>query len=153
MSGSRAMLGVLWVAIAAMACRVGASGGADPSLPVAEAYAKASDFAGVWVGESNGVLGALKVKSLGSGDSGTRYYGQFLGDDGVTRFVINMQQPLVTVGALGVAGNLARFTWQDGRGGQGDGWVLINPEDSALTGEIRVGNGGRAMDFVRVDDG
>lgn len=156
MPRSRATLGVLWVAIATTGCRVGASGGGvDPSTPVAEAYAKASDFAGEWVGESNGVLGALAVKSLSMKDTvgPRRYYGKFVGDDGVTSFVINMQQPLVTVGEQGIAGNLARFTWQDGRGGQGDGWVLINPEDSALTGEIRVGNGGQALDFVRVDDG
>lgn len=144
---------MLAVAIAAMACRPDGET-VDPSAPVAEAYAKPSDFAGEWVGESNAVLGSLKVKSLGGGDTGPkRYYGQFTGDDGTTRFVINLQQPLVTVGIVGIAGNLARFTWQDGRGGSGDGWVLINPEDSALTGEIRVGNSGRAMDFVRTDEG
>lgn len=146
---------MLWVAIAGAACRPsGSSASVDPSAPVAEAYAKPSDFAGEWVGESNTVLGSLKVKSLGGGDDGPRrYYGQFTGDDGTTRFVINLQQPLVTVGDVAIAGNLARFTWQDGRGGRGDGWVLINPEDSALTGEIRVGNSGEAMDFVRVDEG
>jgi hypothetical protein len=127
------------------------AGAVDPSSPTAEAYDKPSDFAGEWVGESNAVLGGLKVKSLGVG----RYYGQFVGDDGLTRFVINMQQPLVSAlgGGEPLLGNLARFTWQDGRGGRGDGWVLINPEDSALTGEIRVGNTARAMDFVRVDEG
>jgi hypothetical protein len=152
-SRASASVGVLWVAIAAMACRP-ETGTVDPSAPVAEAYAKPSDFAGEWVGESNAVLGSLKVKALGGGGDGPRrYYGQFAGDDGTTRFVLNFQQPLVTVGALGIAGNLARFTWQDGRGGSGDGWVLINPEDSALTGEIRVGNSGQAMDFVRVDEG
>jgi len=132
------------------ACKpVQAGGGA--SAPMAEAYEKPSDFAGEWVGESNGVLGALKIKALGPG----RYYGQFAGDDGQTRFVINMQQPLVspTGGGDTMLGNLVRFTWQDGRGGRGDGWVLINPEDSALTGEIRTGNQGSAMDFVRVDEG
>ncbi len=144
---------MLWVAIAALACRPNEQVRVDPSAPVPEAYAKASDFAGEWVGESNTVLGALKVKPLGGGADGPRrYYGQFTGDDGTTRFVINLQQPLVTVGAGAVAGNLARFTWQDGRGGVGEGWVLINPEESALTGEIRVGNAGRAMDFVRVEE-
>lgn len=144
---------MLWVAIAAMACRAEGQARVDPSLPVAEAYTKGSDFAGEWVGESNTVLGALKVKPLGGGADGPRrYYGQFTGDDGTTRFVINLQQSMVTVGAVAIAGNLARFTWQDGRGGVGEGWVLINPEDSALTGEIRVGNAGRAMDFVRVDE-
>ena len=132
-------------------CASGASGGADPSLPVAEAYAKASDFVGEWVGESHSALGALKVNSLGPG----RYYGQFVGDDGTTRLVLNMQQAMVAPegASEAIPGNLARFTWQDGRGGRGDGWVLINPEDSALTGEIRLGNLAQAMSFVRVDEG
>ena len=132
------------------ACKPVQTGGGS-SAPMAEAYGEPSDFAGEWVGESNGVLGALKIKSLGPG----RYYGQFAGDDGQTRFVINMQQPLVSPVGGGdlLLGNLVRFTWQDGRGGRGDGWVLINPEDSALTGEIRVGSQGHAMGFVRVDEG
>ncbi len=140
---------MLVLAVGGLACKP-EQGTVDPSAPVAEVYDNPSDFAGEWVGESNTVLGTLKVRSLGAG----RYYGQFAGDDGQTRFVINFQQVLVTP-SVGVPalGNLARFTWQDGRGGRGDGWVLINPEDSALTGEIRVGNAARAMDFVRVDEG
>ncbi len=141
---------VITATVALAACKPVAVG-PGASAPLAEAYDKASDFSGEWVGESNGVLGALKIRSLGPG----RYYGQFAGDDGQTRFVCNMQQPLVApVGGVDpLLGNLVRFTWQDGRGGRGDGWVLINPEDSALTGEIRVGNQGAAMDFVRVDEG
>lgn len=117
---------------------------------MAEAYANASNFAGEWVGESNAVLGALKIKPLGPG----RYYGQFVGDDGTTRFVVNMQQALVAPlrGDGVIPGNLVKFTWQDGRGGRGDGWILINPEDSALTGEIHLGSGAQAMNFVRVDE-
>jgi len=145
-----AVLVVLAMMAGVAACKPVQTGGGT-SAPMAESYDKPSDFAGEWVGESNGVLGALMIKSLGSG----RYYGQFAGDDGQTRFVINMQQPLVTSvgGGDPLPGNLVRFTWQDGRGGRGDGWVLINPEDSALTGEIRVGSQGHAMDFVRVDEG
>ena len=141
---------VMTAAVVMTACKPVQSGGGS-SAPMAEAYGDASDFAGEWVGESNGVLGALKIKALGPG----RYYGQFAGDDGQTRFVVNMQQPLVSPVGGGdlLLGNLVRFTWQDGRGGRGDGWVLINPEDSALTGEIRVGSQGHAMDFVRVDEG
>lgn len=127
-----------------------AEGSVDPSTPQAEAYGRPSNFVGEWVGESNAALGALKVKGLGPG----RYYGQFVGDDGITRLVLNMQQVMVAPepGGAAIPGNLARFTWQDGRGGRGDGWVLINPEDSALTGEIRLGNVAQAMSFVRVDD-
>jgi hypothetical protein len=134
-----------------VACRPGAEGSVDPSVPSAEAYARPSNFVGEWVGESHSALGALKVNSLGPG----RYYGQFVGDDGTTRLVLNMQQAMVAPegASEAIPGNLARFTWQDGRGGRGDGWVLINPEDSALTGEIRLGNLAQAMSFVRVDEG
>lgn len=125
--------------------------GRGSSTPMAESYDKPSDFAGEWVGESDGQLGTLTVRSLGVG----RYYGQFVGDDGQARFVLNMQQPLVSSAAGGelLPGNLVQFGWQDGRGGRGDGWMLINPEDSALTGEIRVGSQGRGLEFVRVDEG
>jgi len=138
-------------ATALAACRPETGGSVDPSAPVAEAYARPSNFVGEWVGESNAALGALNVKGLGPG----RYYGQFIGDDGTTRLVLNMQQAMVAPerGGEVIPGNLARFTWQDGRGGRGDGWVLINPEDSALTGEIHLGNAAQAMSFVRVDEG
>lgn len=141
---------LITAALALAACKtVGSDAG--PSAPAAEAYDKASNFAGEWVGESDAMLGSLKVRTLGA----ARYYGQFTGDDGQTRYVINMQQSMATPSRGGepIPGNLVQFTWQDGRGGRGEGWMLINPEDSALTGEIRVGNAGRAMDFVRVDEG
>ena len=138
-------------ATALLACRLAAEGATDPSMPVAEAYERPSSFVGEWVGESNAALGALKVKSLGPG----RYYGQFVGDDGTTRLVLNMKQAIVAPekGGEAIPGNLVSFTWQDGRGGRGNGWVLINPEDSALTGEIQLGNAAQAMSFVRVDGG
>jgi hypothetical protein len=119
----------------------------DPSLPDAEVYDHGSDFAGAWVGESNGILGTLEVRSLGPG----RYYGKFTSDDRLTRFVVNMQQPLVPVrtGDLRLPGNLVQFTWQDGRGGKGKGWVLINPADSALAGEIHAGGESGPWTFVR----
>lgn len=138
------------VTIAVAACQPDA-GGRGSSAPMAESYDKPSDFAGEWVGESDGQLGTLTVRALAVG----RYYGQFVGDDGQARFVLNMQQPLVSSsegGAL-LPGNLVQFSWQDGRGGRGEGWVLINPEDSALTGEIRVGSQARSLEFVRVDEG
>lgn len=135
----------------ALGCKTASGGGgAQTGAPAAEAYDKASDFAGEWVGESNGVLGTLEIRALGPG----RYYAKFTSDDNLTRFVANMQQALVTPRRGGdlLPGNLVQFTWQDGRGGQGSGWVLINPEDSALIGEIRAGGGGGPWNFVRVDE-
>lgn len=137
------------VALALVACKTPSGETTDPTAPVAEAYDRGSDFAGAWVGESNGVLGLLEVRSLGPG----RYYGKFTSDDNLTRFVVNMRQPLVAVrdAAAPLPGNLVQFTWQDGRGGKGQGWVLINPGDSALAGEIHAGGESGPWTFVRRD--
>ncbi len=142
-------LSLALAALALVACKTATEGTVDPSLPVAEVYDHGSDFAGAWVGESNGVLGTLEVRSLGPG----RYYGKFTSDDKLTRFVVNMKQPLVALNdsTTQLPGNLVEFTWQDGRGGKGAGWVLINPADSALTGEIRAGGEAGAWTFVRRD--
>ena len=95
------------------------------------------------------MLGTLEVRSLGPG----RYYGKFTSDDKLTRFVVNMKQPLVALNdsTTQLPGNLVEFTWQDGRGGKGAGWVLINPGDSALTGEIHAGGEAGPWTFVRRD--
>lgn len=135
------------LAVALVACKPANGGPVDPSLPSAEVYDHGSDFAGAWVGESNGVLGTLEVRSLGPG----RYYGKFTSDDKLTRFVVNMKQALVARDALQIPANLVQFTWQDGRGGQGAGWVLINPADTALAGEIHAGGESGQWTFVRRD--
>jgi hypothetical protein len=120
----------------------------DVAAPVAEVYPEgASDFAGEWVGESAGVFGSLTIQRLAT----DRYYGTFTSDDGLTRFVCNMRQVMATPpsGGAMLPGNLVVFTWHDGRGGRGQGWVLINRAGSALSGEVRFGG---AWDFVRVDE-
>lgn len=142
--------GILVAFVAVVGCERGAGGEAvDITAPSAEVYPEgASDFAGEWVGESAGVFGTLKIRRLAE----DRYYGQFVSDDRLIRYVANLRQVRATPEAGGemTPGNLAVFDWQDGRGGRGGGWVLINREDSALSGEIRFGGLG-AWDFVRVD--
>lgn len=146
----RLVRAALLVALAA-GCERGGGGGEaiDISAPTAEVYPEGpSDFSGEWVGESSGVFGTLKVRRLAA----DRYYAQFSSDDGLVRFVCNLRQVRATPGEGGemTPANLAVFDWQDGRGGRGDGWVLINREDSALSGEIHYGGLGQ-WDFVRVD--
>lgn len=140
----------LLLALAGGCERSGAGGEAvDISAPRPEVYPEgASDFTGEWVGESAGVFGTLSVQRLAN----DRYYGRFTSEDGLTRFVCNLRQDKATPEAGGEMqpGNLVRFTWQDGRGGRGDGWMLINRENSALSGEIRFGGLG-TWDFVRTD--
>lgn len=121
----------------------------DGVTPPAEVYPEGpSNFAGEWVGESAGVFGTLVIDR----QVGERYSGQFASDDGFTRFTCDFRQLTATPSGGGEASpsNLAVFTWYDGRGGRGTGWVLINREDSALSGEIRFSGPG-AWEFVRVD--
>lgn len=149
---SRRARAVLLVALVAGCPRGGGESGGeaiDVSAPAVEVYAEGpSDFSGEWVGESAGEFGTLKIQRLAR----DRYYATFTSDDGLTRFVCNLRQMTATPPSGGevVPGNLAVFSWQDGRGGRGQGWVLINRDDSALSGEIRQGGLG-AWDFVRTD--
>ncbi|WP_434415601.1 hypothetical protein [Nannocystis pusilla] len=121
----------------------------DVTPPAGEVYPEgASDFTGEWVGESAGIFGTLTIQRLAS----DRYYGRFTSEDGLIRFVCNLRQIRATPpeGGAMLPSNLVTFHWQDGRGGRGGGYVLINRESSALTGEIRYGGLG-TLDFVRTD--
>ena len=138
----------------ALGCRTAQGGGGGAAaIPPAEAYERPSDFKGEWLGESAGRLGTLMIEGLG----GARYYGRFESEDKALAYVANMQQRSATPAGedAPVPANLMTFTWQDGRGGRGEGWLLINREDSALSGVIYFGEGqGRsaALTFIRVDE-
>lgn len=133
-----------------------------PPTPPPELYDRPSDFSGTWLGESAGVMGTLTIKPLGQG----RYYGSFISDDAASSYVANMKQIFVEPknGEEAQPSNLMTFSWRDGQTedictetgcGHGLGWVMINPEESALTGMIGYGqsnaNGG-SWSFIRVDD-
>ncbi len=138
------------------------TGGAAGSVPPAEAYEDPSQFAGVWFGESAGIIGELTIKQLGP----LRYYGTFVSDDQTVRFVLNMTQQtaLPIGGGTALPANLMTFEWQDGHAedrctgggcGRGRGWALVNSEDTALIGKIGYGSSNSnsgAWSFVRVDD-
>jgi hypothetical protein len=118
------------------------------SMPPAEAYETPSSFAGEWLGEVEGQVGTLTITPLGAG----RYRGRYEGEDVEIDYVLLLEQDLVPVGSDTIPGNRAVFTWQDGRGGRGEGWLLVNREDSALTGAF--GERGlleRPWTFIRVE--
>jgi hypothetical protein len=119
--------------------------------PPAEAYDTPSDFAGTWQGEIAGAMGELAIAPLGPG----RYRATFVADDQPLRYVMALEQPVVAnVAGQAMAGNLALVTWQDGRGGRGKGWVLVNRENSALTGSYGrddATDGLGEWTFIRVD--
>lgn len=140
-------LALALVLVLAPACRDDGTE-ATASIPPAAAYEAPSNFAGEWIGEVEGQVGTLTITSLGTG----RYRGLYEGEDVEIDYVLLLEQDLVAVGSDRMPGNRAVFTWQDGRGGRGEGWLLINREDSALTGAH--GDHGmldRPWTFIRVE--
>lgn len=120
----------------------------EETLPPAESYDVPSNFAGIWVGEADGAAGTLEVEAVSEG----RYHGVYTGDDAEIEYDLELEQDLVPSGETTIAGNRVTFTWTDGHGGEGQGWLLINREDSALTGAL--GDRGlmdRSLTFIRVE--
>jgi hypothetical protein len=121
------------------------------TLPGAEVYPVPSNFEGEWMGEADESSGVLRILPLGGG----RYRGIYRAEDQPIQLVLAMEQAMVAV-AQGreEPSNLVSFTWQDGRGGRGKGWLLINREDSALIGAYGRGeNHSNAGDwtFIRLE--
>lgn len=118
------------------------------SVPPAAAYDAPSSFAGQWLGEVDGEVGTLTIEPLGPG----RYRGLYEGEAVEIDYVLSLTQDMVAVGEQEIAANRALFDWQDGRGGRGEGWLLINREDSALTGAFgERGQLDRPWTFIRVE--
>ncbi len=137
-----AALGIL------LACPRQATG---PVYPDAQVYEVPADFAGEWIGEVGGNTGLLRIDLLWP----SRYRGVFRGEGIVAEYVLAMDQRTAPArdGEPRPA-NLVTFTWQDGRGGRGHGWLLINREDSALTGSYGEGDEAAGLGewtFIRLE--
>ena len=121
------------------AARCGGAGAGSthaPDYPTAEVYDRDPDFSGEWVGEVGSMPGELQLGLLEPG----KYFGSFRSDDGSAEYVLLLEQTMVTSEVGGSApSNRMTFTWQDGQGGRGLGWLLINREDTALTGSFGYG--------------
>lgn len=125
----------------------------EPPHPPPEVYEDPSDFSGKWRGEVDGVGGTLRIDRLGEG----RYYANFRGETRPDRYILSMTQTRAEVadGDSELA-NIASFTWQDGRGAVGGGWMLINRENTTITGTFGRGGAMSGMGvwtFVRGDVG
>lgn len=109
-----------------------------PDYPDAEVYVPPTPVHGQWRGEVDGIAGTLRVQDL----QGSRYYGLFEAGGVGRRYVLNMERlPANGPDGAPAPSNLVRFTWQDGRGDRGDGWLLVNRDGSALTGSFGRGEG------------
>src|SRR5688572_24309784 len=124
-------------------------GGTNPPMPPAEVFDEPSDFAGEWIGEVEATEGTLVITKLAP----DKYRGIYEVEGMKLKYVLAMSQTMVDVAGTPTASNRVTFTWQDGRGGRGVGWLLINRERTALTGEFGEGAGhsGGGWTFIRVE--
>lgn len=120
-----------------------------PPMPPAEVFEQPSDFSGEWIGEVESTEGTLTISRLGP----ARYRGVYEVDGAPIRFVLALDQTMLPQGEEPAPANRVVFTWQDGRGGRGNGWLLVNRENTALTGEFGEGDGhsGGAWTFIRLE--
>lgn len=88
---------------------------------------------GEWSGDVGEFTGTLVMGELGP----LSFFGSFRADDGLTEYVLLLEQSTVESPGGGIVpSNRMKFTWQDGLGGRGHGWLLINRDDTALTGSF-----------------
>ncbi len=128
----------------------------EPPHPPPEVYEQPSNFSGRWRGEVDGIAGTLSIDRLAEG----RYYANFRSKERPERYILSMVQTRAPMGDDSAPeealANVCSFTWQDGRGAVGAGWLLINREDTTITGTFGRGGAMSGMGvwtFVRADAG
>ena len=140
-----------FISIAALGLAACSGGGPDETTPPAHLYADPVSFVGEWLGEVSGIMGTLRVDEL----EPLRYRGHFRAEDEPMELVLAMERvQMPGPGESLRPTNQVLFTWQDGRGGRGAGWLLINREDTALTGEYGYDpsrGGAGSWTFIRVE--
>lgn len=114
----------------------GTSGALQANYPPASVYEVDPIFAGQWTGDVDGLPGTLTIGELDE----RSYFGSFVTDDRATEYTLLLEHTYVETEEGGEApSNRTIFTWQDGLGSRGKGWLLINREDTALTGSFGYG--------------
>jgi hypothetical protein len=114
----------------------GASNGTRTNYPPASIYEIDPQFGGEWVGDVDGLAGTLNIGELDE----RSFFGSFVTDDKATEYTLLLEHSYVdTEDGVEVPSNRVTFTWQDGLGSRGKGWLLINREDTALTGSFGYG--------------
>jgi hypothetical protein len=126
--------------------------GDDGNYPPASVYELDPEFAGEWAGDIGGSPGTLTIGRLDE----RSYFGSFVTDDAAIEYTLLLQHSYVTTAEGGeVPSNRATFTWQDGLGSRGKGWLLINREDTAITGSFGYGQATSGLgdwSFIRFDE-
>lgn len=124
-------LSLVLVSSAGTGCQ-SASGATRAVYPNAEAFAQAPEFEGTWRGKIDRYQGELRIGEL----SPHRFFGNFSSDHGGIDLALLMDQSSVqTLGGTSMDSNRLLFTWQDGEGARGHGWMKINERGELLLGE------------------
>ena len=129
---------LLLAALLLAGCSAAIGGGGDErtNYPAASVYDIEPEFAGEWAGDVGGAPGTLKIGVLDEHS----FFGSFVTDNGGTEYTLLLEHTYVTAEDGSEApSNRTVFTWQDGLGSRGHGWLLINREDTALTGSFGYG--------------
>lgn len=132
----------------------GSTGGAtsQTNYPPASVYEIDPQFAGDWVGDVDGIPGTLTIGELDE----RSYFGSFVTTDSSTEYTLLLEHSYVDTEEGGEApSNRTIFTWQNGLGSRGKGWLLINREDTALTGSFGFGVATQGLgqwSFVRAEE-
>lgn len=120
------------------------------NYPPASVYEVDPLFTGEWTGDVDGLPGTLTIGELDE----RSFFGSFVTADRSTEYTLLLEHSYVETEEGGEApSNRTIFTWQDGLGSRGKGWLLINREDTALTGSFGYGvatEGLGQWSFVRV---
>ena len=133
-------IAVALVAVLGLGCPLGPGGnggsGGMSNYPPASVYEIEPEFAGEWVGDVDGLAGTLHMGRLDE----RSFFGSFVTHDQSTEYTLLIEHTYVTTDeGVEVPSNRVTFTWQDGLGSRGKGWLLINREDTALTGSFGYG--------------
>lgn len=141
--------GLWWLlcACAVAGCRPNRGAVDAAPVPPAEVLETPAEFVGRWRGQVEEQEGELRITSLSADGTIFRavYRAQGLG----TQYILKC-----TRRDLGEAPtNQLTFTWQDGRGGEGTGWLMINRDGTAITGAFGQGGAhdGGTWTFSRAD--
>lgn len=128
----------------------GGTGSEATNYPPASVYEIDPQFAGEWTGDVDGLRGTLTIGELDE----RAFFGSFVTEDGSTEYTLLLEHTYVDTDEGGEApSNRTTFTWQDGLGSRGKGWLLINREDTALAGSFGYGVATAGLgewSFVRV---
>lgn len=130
---------------------LGSTTSSATAYPPASAYEIDPEFSGEWSGDIDGLRGTLSIGRLDD----RSFFGSFVTDDQSVEYTLLLEHTFIDTQEDGeVPSNRTTFTWQDGLGSRGKGWLLINREDSALTGSFGFGvatSGLGEWSFVRLN--